>query len=45
MVGNHMLHVTLTPDVSSQRLDHILLMAGNSITVTGHTCTFLLPIT
>ena len=40
-----MLHVPLTLDVSSQLLDHIWLMVGNSITVTG-TIThsyFLLP--
>ena len=30
-----MLHVPLTLDVSSQWLDHIWLMAKNSITVTG----------
>ena len=40
-----MLHVPLTLDVSSQWLDHIWLMAGNSITVTDtlvHSY-FLLP--
>ena len=46
MVGNDMLHVPLTLDVSSQWLDHIWLMVGNSITVTGtlaHSSYFLLP--
>ena len=40
-----MLHVPLTLDVSSQWLDHIWLMVGNGITVTGtlaHSY-FLLP--
>ena len=35
MVGNHLLHVPLTLDVSSQWLDHIWLIVRNSITVTG----------
>ena len=45
MVGNHMLDITLTLDVSSQWFDHIWLMVGISITVTGtlaHSY-FLLP--
>ena len=45
MAGNHILNVPLTLDVSSQWLDHMWLMAGNSITVTGtlaHSY-FLLP--
>ena len=45
MVGNDMLHVPLTLDVSSQWLDHTWLMVGNSITMTGtlaHSY-FLLP--
>ena len=45
MVGNHILHVSITLDVSSQRLGYICLMVGNSTTVTGtlvHSY-FLLP--
>ena len=45
MAGNHILHVPLTLDVSSQWLGHIWLMVENSTTVTGtlaHSY-FLLP--